>query len=232
MRYAALYLFLIALAGCSAEVSSGSAVTTDDLTQQVATQMTPDGAEEVAATCDGELEAEVGATQDCSVRVEDRDVAVRVIATEVEGKDVAFDIVPIMAAEDLEAAVAANYTAESEIIADCPGGLDGVVGAQQRCTVTVGPDTVGVEVSTTGLDGANIEFSAVPVLSPEAVAEAALGVIQAQGTGVENLTCADELRGEKGERITCDLVLNGKESELKVVVTKVDGLMVNFKLKG
>jgi hypothetical protein len=150
----------------------------------------------------------------------------------VEGSDVVFDLVPTLARADLEAAVAGGYTADQEITAVCDGDLVGAEGEQQRCEVTVGPDTVPVELAVTGLDGADIGFSAVPVLTGASVAEAVTNLLAGQGTTPDDLVCTEDLRGEVGTRITCTLTLNGTEAPLQVIVTQVDGLMVNFKIKG
>lgn len=232
-KYAALATLMLALTSCSGEVSiGGSSVSQADLEEQVAAQLTPQDQATVEATCQGDLAAEVGATQECSVTVGDHDVAVLVTATSVEGSDVVFDLVPTLAQADLEAAVAGGYTADQEITAVCDGDLVGAEGEQQRCEVTVGPDTVPVELSVTGLDGADIGFSAVPVLTGASVAEAVTNLLAGQGTTPDDLVCTEDLRGEVGTRITCTLTLNGTEAPLQVIVTQVDGLMVNFKIKG
>ena len=41
---------------------------------------------------------------------------------------------------------------------DCPGTLDGEVGATQRCTLTAGTDELGVEVTVTAVDGDDVDF--------------------------------------------------------------------------
>lgn len=44
---------------------------------------------------------------------------------------------------------------------DCPGDLEGEVGATQRCTLTAGADELGVDVTVTGVEGTDVDFDYV-----------------------------------------------------------------------
>ena len=41
---------------------------------------------------------------------------------------------------------------------ECPGSLTGEVGETQRCTLTAGTDTLGVDVKVTSVDGEDVNF--------------------------------------------------------------------------
>lgn len=41
---------------------------------------------------------------------------------------------------------------------DCPGDLDGEVGAEMRCTLTAGEDELGLTVTVTSVEGKDVQF--------------------------------------------------------------------------
>ncbi|KRE98847.1 hypothetical protein ASG88_16970 [Nocardioides sp. Soil777] len=44
---------------------------------------------------------------------------------------------------------------------ECSGDLEGEVGAEQRCSLTAGPDELGVDVTVTEVDGTDVDFDYV-----------------------------------------------------------------------
>ena len=68
---------------------------------------------------------------------------------------------PTVSRADLEAEISRQLAAEVGAApdrVDCPDGLHGEVGATQRCTLTAGADTLGVDVEVTAVDGTDVSF--------------------------------------------------------------------------
>jgi hypothetical protein len=47
------------------------------------------------------------------------------------------------------------------LLGAAPGELAGEVGAEQRCTLTSGPDGLGVDVTVTQVDGSDVDLDHV-----------------------------------------------------------------------
>lgn len=125
-------------------------------------------------TCNGDLEEQVDAEQTCTVtqEVPDDDDApgavstdgsdVRVVVTEIEDGEPAFDLEPFLAAERLGDAIGASLVEQGlELDAvECAGDLEGEVGASTTCSLV--PDALGIGAVTaevTAVDGLFIDFT-------------------------------------------------------------------------
>ena len=67
----------------------------------------------------------------------------------------------VVAEKDLEKGVSDQLTesvgqAPDDI--DCPGDLDAEVGKTMRCTLTAGPDELGLTITVTKVDGSEIDY--------------------------------------------------------------------------
>lgn len=159
----AVALCMLALAGCKAEVSTGSGSSTisqSDLEKRLQDGTTPDekGAA-VTATCAGELEQKVDATQDCHLEVgkESADVHVTVTSTDGDGK---FDVTPYLPAQRVADTIQSSLTDKGYAIdsVECEGDLLGVTGEKVTCTAL--PEKTGGDLSATvtTVDGLFVNF--------------------------------------------------------------------------
>jgi hypothetical protein len=134
---------------------------------------------------------------------------------------------------ELEKKVADGVTPDdpdAEVSASCEGGLTQEADATQDCHLDVGDETADVRVTVTSTDGDDPDMDVVPFLPAERVADTIDKSLGDQGFVVDQVDCEAELIGELGETADCTAQLpeSGGETSLKVKVTQVDGLMVNF----
>lgn len=157
-----LVLTAPALAACSVEASVGAeSVSQSEIESVVAGNITGADADAVEVTCDGDLDAEVGATQDCLATLEGRTTGIRVTVDQVNDDDVDFSTVMFVTAEELETAVGDFYTGQGIGVTGvtCDGELVGEPGDTATCDIT--SDTDGdatVEATSTGADGLTVNF--------------------------------------------------------------------------
>ncbi|MGV9797643.1 DUF4333 domain-containing protein [Mycobacterium sp. NPDC003449] len=80
------------LGACSSGADEPGGVAKDKLASEVKTQLEAQvGSKADSVTCDGNLEAKVGATQKCELTAEGAKLGVTVKATAVDGDNVKFD---------------------------------------------------------------------------------------------------------------------------------------------
>lgn len=63
---------------------------------------------------------------------------------------------------DVEKTVSEELTANAGVAPDsvtCPGDLAATVGTVMRCSLTAGPDTLGVTVTVTAVNGTKVEYT-------------------------------------------------------------------------
>lgn len=159
----AVALCLVALAGCKAEVSTGSgssSISQSDLETRLQDGTTPDDkSATVTATCGGELAKKVDATQDCHLEVgtESADVHVTVTSTDGDGK---FDVTPYLPAERVAETIKGSLVDSGNAIdsVECEGDLLGVVDETVTCTAL--PEETGGDVLATvsSVDGLFVNF--------------------------------------------------------------------------
>ncbi len=122
---------------------------------------------------------------------------------------------------------------EDELATDCEGDLEAVADGTQDCKVTNGDDHVGVRAVVTDIEADDLGMVLTPFVYAEDVAGAISQTVEMQGggyTGVET-TCADDLVGEVGQKLVCDLSSDQGDTVVNVEVTEVDGLMINYDFK-
>jgi hypothetical protein len=69
---------------------------------------------------------------------------------------------PEVSSSDLEKEISGQLEEQLGTAPDtveCPGSLTGKVGETQRCMLTAGSDTLGVDVEVTSVDGKDVNFS-------------------------------------------------------------------------
>ncbi len=153
----------LVLAGCSGEVSVGGQETVEqsEIESVVAGNITGEDAADVEVVCDGDLDAEVGATQDCLASFEGSSTGIRITVDQVNEEDVDFSTVMFVTAEELATAVGDFYSGQGIGVTDvtCDGELVGEPGETAQCDIT--SDTDGdatVEATSTGTDGLTVNF--------------------------------------------------------------------------
>lgn len=153
------------LSACSGEISVGGpgAVDRADLEGEVSANMSGPDADRYDVACEGDLEAEVEATQDCRVIFSEdgSTTGVRLVVTAVEGDEVEFDQTLFIPADDVAAGVESYYTDQGLTIDEisCAGELVGEEGETTTCDITSSVEgDVTVEATTTTVDGLVVNF--------------------------------------------------------------------------
>lgn len=151
-----------ALTGCSFSVGGPDAVPQSELEKQVADLYTADDPEaEITADCEGELAAEVDATQDCHVNVGEESADVHVTVTEVDGQDVEFEAAPFVPAERVAGTIKANLGDQGFQVdsVECEDELAGELGATTTCAAKPAQGDGTIEVKVTQVDGLMVNFN-------------------------------------------------------------------------
>ena len=165
-KYAVLATLLLAapvLAGCNAEVSTGSnSVSKASLEKQLASTFTPDDPEaKVSADCAGALAAKTDATQDCHMTVGDQEADVRVSVTKVADGDVNFKTTPFVPADTVaetlkQGLLDQGYTVDT---VECEDELLGVLDETTTCTASPADGDGTLNVTVTSVDGLLVNFN-------------------------------------------------------------------------
>ena len=144
-------------------------VARSEVEKDVAAELNEQSGEDNDATCEGDLEAAEGATVRCTWGKDTgSEVPVEVTVTGVRGDDVDYDIEPqqplgggAVPQSVLEQKVRQEMAAQTEksFPVSCEGGLDGEVGATQRCVWKASDgSTLGIDVRLTGYSGGKANF--------------------------------------------------------------------------
>lgn len=162
--YAALAVCVLALAGCSAEVTTGDAenVSQSDLEDRVTGMYTPDDPDAtVDASCSGDLDAKVDASQDCHLTVGDQEADVRVQVTSVDGSDTKLDATPFVPADKVAETIKGSLAEQGYRLdtVDCEQELIGEVGETATCTAAPAKGDGTIEAKVTSVDGLMVNFN-------------------------------------------------------------------------
>lgn len=160
---AAAAVLALVLGGCVTEEQpvSAQSISQDELASQVA-GMYPakDDTTTVRVTCDGDLPATAGATQECRVKVDRQRAMVRVSVTDVVDTEVRIDSVLVVPADRVARELLEALTREAfqvdEVV--CPGELLGRVGETVTCTVTPNTGSGEVTATVTKIRGLRVDF--------------------------------------------------------------------------
>ena len=156
------------LAGCTV-TSSTPEVSSTDLQKEVAAQLESKIALIDDVSCDGGLEATVGAKQNCRLSVRGEWVDAEVSAKTVDGDNVNFDIDVDTAQlpggvepRTLEETIASRVGEAmgrpvDEVV--CTETLAPMVGATQKCKLRDGTSWYDVDNTTTLVEGTNVKFN-------------------------------------------------------------------------
>jgi hypothetical protein len=154
---AAVLLVLAAtlVAGCLPEQGLDTEALEQELTTRVSME---DDSKSLEADCDGGLEAEDGASQNCHVSSDDQAVGIRVTTTDPRTMD--FDMEPFLDPDAVAGSMMAILEEQGRAPqrVACDGELDGTVGATQTCTVTMADRDLPVTATVTSVDGLVVNF--------------------------------------------------------------------------
>ncbi len=164
---ATLVLALLTLVGCAREEQPPDlTISRDELETEVAGMYPPKKATTtLTVTCGGDLAAEVDASQDCRVLVDERRAEVHVRVTGLDGNDPSIEAVPFVRADRVAEELLAALTEEGYHVTKvtCPGELAGTVGGEVTCTVVPNNGRGDVVVSVSEVRGLKIDFVYEPV---------------------------------------------------------------------
>jgi hypothetical protein len=150
-------LAALLLAGCGGTPVLERADLERDVAQTLAGQV----GTEPEVSCPGDLTGSVDESVRCEVTLDGDQVPVEVVVTEVDGADIAYEVAPTLLSTSVEEEVSARLAEQVGVAPDdvsCPADLVGRVGEELRCVLTAGTDELGVTVTVTEVDGAEVEF--------------------------------------------------------------------------
>ena len=150
------------LGGCSFEIGGADAVSKTELEKQVAGLYTADNPDdEITATCEGELAAEVDATTDCEVLVGEETANVHVTVSKVDGSDVEFELAPYVPAERVAETIKANLASQNYQVetVECEDELAGELEATTTCQALPADGDGTIQVTVTQVDGLLVNFN-------------------------------------------------------------------------
>lgn len=112
----------------------------------------------------------------------------------------------------------------------CKDDLKGEVGKTTRCEVVLSSTNAFEPVVTvTKVEGTTVSYDMRPAVSKAQLDRSVAKLVsEASGVDVDSVNCEGGLDGKEGTETHCEVTANGVTSRRTVVVTKVDGLMMNF----
>jgi hypothetical protein len=150
------------IAGAAACSSGPKTVNQSDVQNQITSKLTDaSGNKPDSVSCPSQLNASVGATTNCQMKVKGEPYNVNVTVTGVDGNQVKFDMV-----ETVDKNAVANQISDqlSQQVGEkpdsvtCPDNLKGAEGATLRCNLKDGAQTYGVTVTVTSIQGGDVKF--------------------------------------------------------------------------
>lgn len=112
----------------------------------------------------------------------------------------------------------------------CKDDLKGEVGKTTRCEVVLSStNSFEPVVTATKVEGTTVSYKMTPAVSKAQLDKSVAKLVsEASGVKVDSVNCEGGLDGKEAAETHCDVTANGATSRRTVVVTKVDGLMMNF----
>jgi hypothetical protein len=115
---------------------------------------------------------------------------------------------------------------------NCPNELNATVGAATDCQMTVKGEPYNVNVTVTSVEGDKVKFDMVETVDKTQVAsEISDQLTQQVGHKPESVTCPDNLKGNAGATLRCELTDSGQTYGVNLTVTGVDAGDVKFDIK-
>ena len=169
----ALALVALSLGGCGGseapveEAAPDPTVSQETLEQRVVDDISGEGAEDVEVTCEGDLAAELDATQDCLATLGESATGIRFTVDAVDGEDVDYSSVVFVPEDELASTVEDTYLGQGVAVdsVTCDGELLGVTGESAVCEVTSMRDgDASIEATTTKVEGLLVDFDLTVLL--------------------------------------------------------------------
>jgi hypothetical protein len=118
-----------------------------------------------SVSCESGLDGKVGATAHCDVDAGGVKLRRTVEVNTVEGLMINFDVVPVLAKEEVASSLLDEFERQSgrrPDSAQCAGNLEGKAGNTVYCTVVSGEDIRSFTLTVTTVSGGSINYSYVP----------------------------------------------------------------------
>ncbi|MCV7261280.1 DUF4333 domain-containing protein [Mycobacterium shimoidei] len=114
----------------------------------------------------------------------------------------------------------------------CPDDLDAKVGAQLNCTMKIKDRDYDVNVTVTSVEGSKVNFDMVETINKNQVASILKRNLTEQvGRAPDAVTCPDNLKGETGATLRCELTDGNEKFGILVTVTAIEAGDVHFNYK-
>src|ERR1700743_2988826 len=105
----------------------------------------------------------------------------------------------------------------------CPDGLKGQVGAQLNCGMKIKGQDYNVNVTATSVKGDDVLFDMVETVDKDLVASrVSEQLTEKVGRKPDSVTCPDNLKGNQGATLRCELKDEGQTYGATVTVTAAD----------
>jgi hypothetical protein len=236
-RVSAVAVACAAASGCTINIGTNTPpatakVSKSDLQKDISARVAKAGRLPESVSCPDDLVGEVGKTTRCAVTMSATSTfETLVTVTSVEGSKVNYDVVPAVSKTQLEASVSQQVAQSSRAPVDsvaCESGLDGKVGAAAHCAVTAGGATMRRTVVVTAVAGFAVNYTVVPILTKDVVADSLLAQLGQVGPRPDSANCADNLDGIIGTTLECTTVTGGRPQTYILTVTTVTGTNITY----
>jgi hypothetical protein len=114
-----------------------------------------------SVSCPNDLNASVGSTVNCTMKIKGQSYGVNVSVTSVDNDQAKFDMVETVDKADVASELSDQLTQQAGHKPDsvsCPDNLKGTPGATLRCDLTDGGQKYGVTVTVSSVDGGDVKF--------------------------------------------------------------------------
>lgn len=141
---------------------------------------------------------------------------------------------PIVSRTDLQNDIASRLekAGEKPQSVTCKEDLKGEIGQTTRCEVVLS-DINAFEpiVHVTKVDGRTVSYEMTPAMSQKQLEKSVAYLVNKQNdVKVDSVACESGLEGIKDKTARCTLNSDGEKLDAVVVVTKVDGLLMSFRV--
>lgn len=114
----------------------------------------------------------------------------------------------------------------------CPDDLKATVGASVDCHMTYDGQTYGVNATVTSVDGSKVNFDIVETVNKDDVVKSISDQLaQESGRAPDSVTCPNDLKGDVGATLRCQLTDQGSTYGVTVTVSSVDNDDVKYGFK-
>mgnify|MGYP001806551036 CR=1 FL=1 len=113
----------------------------------------------------------------------------------------------------------------------CKDDLQGEVGKSTRCEVVVdNTSSFDLIVTATKVEGTNVSYDMTPAESKAQLERDVAKILSDPAVTVESVSCDGGLDGKPDAQTHCDVTAGGVTAKRTVAVTRVEGLMMYFKV--